>query len=93
MNNTNRTDKNNGLSPQRHNFLRTTGGAVILTGVGLTDQATGQNNQSGLFNNNPFSLGVASGDPLPDSVVLWTRLAPKPTEKGGGMLNRQVPVQ
>jgi alkaline phosphatase D len=24
----------------------------------------------------PFSLGVASGDPLPDSVVLWTRLAP-----------------
>jgi alkaline phosphatase D len=25
---------------------------------------------------NPFSLGVASGDPLPDRVVLWTRLAP-----------------
>jgi len=23
----------------------------------------------------PFVLGVASGDPLPDSVVLWTRLA------------------
>ncbi|WP_235921679.1 PhoD-like phosphatase N-terminal domain-containing protein [Lentzea tibetensis] len=23
----------------------------------------------------PFTLGVASGDPLPDSVVLWTRLA------------------
>lgn len=22
----------------------------------------------------PFSLGVASGDPTPDSVVLWTRL-------------------
>src|SRR3954449_5637188 len=27
---------------------------------------------------NPFSLGVASGDPLPDSVVIWTRLAPEP---------------
>ncbi|WKX72532.1 alkaline phosphatase [Streptomyces sp. XD-27] len=26
----------------------------------------------------PFTLGVASGDPLPDSVVLWTRLAPEP---------------
>jgi alkaline phosphatase D len=25
---------------------------------------------------NPFTLGVASGDPLPDAVVLWTRLAP-----------------
>jgi alkaline phosphatase D len=26
----------------------------------------------------PFTLGVASGDPLPNSVVLWTRLAPVP---------------
>ena len=24
----------------------------------------------------PFTLGVASGDPLPDAVVLWTRLLP-----------------
>jgi len=32
----------------------------------------------------PFTLGVASGDPIPDGVVLWTRLAPKPFE-GGGM--------
>src|SRR5262245_16568174 len=35
------------------------------------------------FIDNPFSLGVASGDPLPDGVVLWTRLAPKPFEDGG----------
>lgn len=26
----------------------------------------------------PFKLGVASGDPLPDGVVIWTRLAPDP---------------
>lgn len=26
----------------------------------------------------PFKLGVASGDPLPDGFVLWTRLAPAP---------------
>jgi len=32
----------------------------------------------------PFSLGVASGDPTPDGVVLWTRLAPDPLA-GGGM--------
>ncbi len=25
---------------------------------------------------NPFTLGVASGDPLADSVILWTRLLP-----------------
>lgn len=33
----------------------------------------------------PFTLGVASGDPWPDSVVLWTRLAPTPLAPGGGM--------
>ena len=32
----------------------------------------------------PFTLGVASGDPDAESVVLWTRLAPLPLE-GGGM--------
>ena len=36
------------------------------------------------FDSYPFTLGVASGDPLPDGVVLWTRLAPKPLD-GGGM--------
>ncbi len=40
----------------------------------------------------PFTLGVASGDPLPDGVVLWTRLAPDPLQ-GGGMPNRQVAVR
>ena len=39
----------------------------------------------------PFTLGVASGDPLPDGVVLWTRLAPQPLE-GGGMPMATVDV-
>jgi alkaline phosphatase D len=38
-----------------------------------------------------FTLGVASGDPGPDGVVLWTRLAPDPVH-GGGMPARRVPV-
>src|SRR5206468_5160182 len=37
-----------------------------------------------IFDAYPFTLGVASGDPAPDGMVLWTRLAPKPLE-GGGM--------
>src|SRR5215208_7078402 len=36
------------------------------------------------FGVDPFSLGIASGDPTPDGIVLWTRLAPVPLE-GGGM--------
>jgi alkaline phosphatase D len=40
----------------------------------------------------PFTLGVASGDPLHDAVVLWTRLAPDPLN-GGGMPDRVVPVE
>jgi len=31
----------------------------------------------------PFKLGVASGEPAPDSVVLWTRLAPTPLAADG----------
>ncbi len=43
----------------------------------------------------PFTLGVASGDPEPDGVVLWTRLAPEPLAPDGrsGMPDRVVPVQ
>jgi alkaline phosphatase D len=40
-----------------------------------------------------FTLGVASGDPLPDSVILWTRLAPAPLDGDGGMPPVAVPVR
>lgn len=33
----------------------------------------------------PFTLGVASGEPAPDGVVIWTRLAPEPLAPLGGM--------
>lgn len=41
---------------------------------------------------NPFTLGVASGDPSPNGVVLWTRLAPDPLS-GGGMPSEGVRVR
>ena len=37
------------------------------------------------LNGYPFRLGVASGDPTPNGVSLWTRLAPEPLVAGGGM--------
>lgn len=42
---------------------------------------------------NPFMLGVASGDPTSDGVVLWTRLAPTPLDPAGGMPPHPVPVR
>jgi alkaline phosphatase D len=41
----------------------------------------------------PFKLGIASGDPLPDGVVLWTRLVSSPQISGGGMETRPYTVQ
>jgi alkaline phosphatase D len=41
----------------------------------------------------PFTLGVASGEPGPDSVLLWTRLAPRPHEPGGGLPPRPLTLR
>jgi alkaline phosphatase D len=43
----------------------------------------------------PFTLGVASGDPSADGAVIWTRLAPNPLADGGfgGMPARGVDVE
>src|SRR5262245_36460806 len=40
---------------------------------------------------NPFTLGVASGDPSPDGIILWTRLAPDPADPGA-LGRRSIPV-
>ena len=42
----------------------------------------------------PFRLGVASGEPAPGSVVLWTRLAPAPLDADGhgGMPGADIAV-
>ena len=44
------------------------------------------------FKDHPFQLGVASGDPNSSGVVLWTRLAPKPLEPGGGLSPEPIDV-
>lgn len=44
------------------------------------------------FLDHPFKLGVASGDPVADGFVIWTRLAPDPLHATGGMPDEAVPV-
>ena len=65
------------------------GAAALIMGAGpFTAKAL----SAPRFDSYPFTLGVASGDPDPRGVVLWTRLAPKPLE-GGGMPAAAVPVR
>lgn len=41
----------------------------------------------------PFTLGVASGECRPRSIVLWTRLAPQPLQPDGGLPARPFAVR
>jgi alkaline phosphatase D len=63
----------------RRTLLRTGGAAaVILYGSAIPSASAGPQ-----FADYPFKLGVASGEPTPDGIVLWTRLAPDPLNGGG----------
>ncbi|TWT67167.1 alkaline phosphatase D family protein [Allorhodopirellula solitaria] len=65
--------------------------AASLSSIPLLGR-TSWADSSPTFSNDPFTLGVASGDPDSSSVVLWTRLAPEPLTPDGGMPNQAVQV-
>lgn len=67
-------------------------GAGTLAGWAIASQLSRPVMAQPKFSDYLFTLGVASGDPLPDGVVLWTRLVPDPLNDGG-MPYRSVPVQ
>lgn len=67
------------------------GGAALA--VALTPVAATAAVSAAAPRTDPFLLGVASGDPLPDGVVLWTRLAPRPLEPMGGLPFVSYPVE
>lgn len=71
----------------RRSFLRALGALAVAPATAIPVRAT-----TPRFTDYPFTLGVASGSPLPDSVVIWTRLAPDPL-RGGGLDLLAVPVR
>jgi alkaline phosphatase D len=73
----------------RRRFLR----ALSALGLASAPPARGQVLAKPRFAANPFSLGVASGYPLPASIALWTRLAPHPLAPGGGLGPETIPVR
>jgi alkaline phosphatase D len=82
--------KDSNSSIDRRRFLI---GAGALSGLALMEALPSYAQAPApKFTADPFTLGVASGDPLPDGVVLWTRLAPDPVN-GGGMPAQSVTVK
>ncbi|MEV3853363.1 alkaline phosphatase D family protein [Streptomyces sp. NPDC050095] len=80
----------------RRRFLTVTGAAAALAfavNLPAAGSAAAAEFDARKITSDPFTLGVASGDPLPDSVLLWTRLAPKPYETGGGLPAQRVDVR
>jgi alkaline phosphatase D len=68
------------------------GQAAALAGAALLPETRSAFAQTRLTED-PFSLGVASGEPSPDGMVLWTRLAPRPLQPDGGMPPAPVQVR
>ncbi|MFE2279369.1 alkaline phosphatase D family protein [Streptomyces sp. NPDC059454] len=79
----------------RRRFLTATGAAAALAfavNVPGAGTAAAAELDAARLTDDPFTLGVASGDPLPDSALLWTRLAPAPYQADGGLPARRVTV-
>ncbi len=78
----------------RRGFLALTGATSATLTAAMYGYSSAPAWASPTFPDDPFTLGVASGDPTPDGVVLWTRLAPDPLAADGlgGMPPRQLPV-
>ncbi|NJP99646.1 alkaline phosphatase D family protein [Streptomyces zingiberis] len=78
----------------RRRFLTATGAAAALAfAVHLPGSAQAADlDARRALAADPFTLGVASGDPGPGSVVLWTRLAPEPYTPDGGMPSARTEV-
>ncbi|MFI8187784.1 alkaline phosphatase D family protein [Streptomyces sp. NPDC085946] len=79
----------------RRRFLTTTGAAAALAfavNLPAAGAAAAAELDAARIADDPFTLGVASGDPLPGSVLLWTRLAPAPYRPDGGLPAERVTV-
>ncbi len=76
------------MSPlNRRRFLSASAAGAVGAAVS-TRQST-----SAAADDDWFRHGVASGDPLPDAVVLWTRVSPSPDATPGSGVGPPIDVQ
>src|SRR4051794_14041278 len=69
----------------RRSALRGAAGVTVVAGAGLAVPATAAEPV--------FGHGIASGDPLPDSVLLWTRVTPTSESTPGSGRGPEVTVR
>jgi len=66
--------------------------AAVLAGAALSPAAWTSAVAQARIGDYPFRIGIASGEPLPDGVVLWTRLVTDPQAMDAGMGRAPVSV-
>ncbi|MYR92988.1 MULTISPECIES: alkaline phosphatase D family protein [unclassified Streptomyces] len=79
-------------SPSRRTVVRAaaaTAAAVPVLSAATTTSATADSQAAAPA----FLHGVASGDPLPDGVLLWTRVTPEPGAEPGSGRGADTPVR
>ncbi|MCP1388188.1 alkaline phosphatase D family protein [Corynebacterium sp. TA-R-1] len=86
----------------RRGFLRSSAVAAGAVGTGVATQAWAQSSQPVASTAPlaemelpplPFVHGVASGDPLPDAVIIWTRITPDDASFPGSNAGAPTPVR
>ncbi|MBT2512525.1 alkaline phosphatase [Arthrobacter sp. ISL-30] len=82
------------MNISRRSLLTAGLGAGLVAAVPATAVAATATTQDAL-RADPFTPGIASGEPWPDGFVIWTRLAVDPLADNGlgGMPSRSVPVE
>ncbi|MCM2390986.1 alkaline phosphatase D family protein [Streptomyces albipurpureus] len=78
---------------RRRLLTGTAAAAALAFAFGLPGTASAADLDPRRIGEDPFTLGIASGDPRPGSVLLWTRLAPRPYEPDSGLPFRRLDVR
>ncbi|MFD5897278.1 alkaline phosphatase D family protein [Streptomyces sp. NPDC060366] len=80
----------------RRQFVTRAGAAAVLAfaaNMPAAGAATARRLNPRDITKDPFTLGVASGDPQPGTALLWTRLAPEPYTADSGLPAERVEVE
>lgn len=76
-----------GLAVSRRNFLAAAGGVALASAAGRGTAFAGKPQRKPSLRGGRFAEGVISGDPMPNGITLWTRVA---DAEGAGTVELEV---